>query len=61
VLVEALYNLREDIGEQRNRLADHPEIAENLKQQMKAFEKELRANSRPAGVAAEQSEHRPPR
>ncbi|MEM6656424.1 MAG: sulfatase, partial [Planctomycetota bacterium] len=43
VFVEALYNLREDIGEQRNRLADHPEIAENLKQQMKAFEKELRA------------------
>lgn len=49
--VETLYNLSDDIGEQNNLLDKHPEIAERLKKQMKAFSGELRKNTRPAGVA----------
>ncbi|QDV40621.1 Arylsulfatase [Stieleria neptunia] len=51
VSVETLYNLSDDLDEQNNLLAKHPEIAKRLKQRMDDFAKELRANSRPAGVA----------
>lgn len=47
----ALYNLSDDIGEQNNLIAKHPEIVARLKKQMKVFHKELRENARPAGVA----------
>ena len=51
VTVEALYNLRDDIGEQVNLFSAHPEIVDRLKKQMRSFHNELRENSRPAGVA----------
>ncbi|MBR9802569.1 sulfatase [bacterium] len=51
VVVETLCNLDDDIGEQRNLIDDHPELAARLKQQMAEFDNELRKNLRPAGVA----------
>lgn len=49
----ALYNLSDDIGEENNLIAKHPEIAMRLKARMDVFHSELRANSRPAGVASQ--------
>jgi arylsulfatase A-like enzyme len=46
-----LYHLGEDIGEENNLTAEHPEIVARLKGQMEIFHKELRENTRPAGVA----------
>mgnify|MGYP003136146943 CR=1 FL=1 len=47
----ALYNLSNDIGEQNNLLAKHPEIVARLRKPLDEFGRELRANLRPAGVA----------
>jgi arylsulfatase A len=47
----ALYNLSDDIGEESNLLAKHPDIGARLKKQLELFHKELRENTRPAGVA----------
>ena len=47
----ALYNLSDDIGEEDNLLAKHPDIVARLKKQLELFHKELRENTRPAGVA----------
>lgn len=47
----SLYNLTDDIGEQNNLIAKHPEIVARLKKQMEAFHKELLGSTRPAGVA----------
>ncbi|EMI18673.1 arylsulfatase A [Rhodopirellula maiorica SM1] len=44
----ALYDLESDIGEKRNVLAEHPEVAELLRSHMEAFQKELSQNSRSA-------------
>ena len=49
----ALYNLTNDIGEQNNLLAKHPEIVTRLKNLLDEFGRELRANSRPAGIASQ--------
>lgn len=49
----ALYHLRDDIGEQNNLIAKHPEIVARLKMQLEVFHKELRENTRPAGVASQ--------
>ena len=49
--VEALYNLRDDIGEQKNLIDDRPELADRLKKQMEAFNADLKKNTRPAGTA----------
>lgn len=46
-----LYNLSNDIGEQTNLIAKHPETVARLEKQMEAFQKELRDHARPAGVA----------
>lgn len=46
----ALYDLATDPGEKKNRLQEHPEIAEKLRAYAKAFEAELKQNSRPAGL-----------
>ena len=54
VVVETLYNLRSDIGEQTNLIDDHPEIASRMKKQLMAFETEFRKTLRPAGNAGEQ-------
>ena len=48
--VEMLFNLREDMGEQQNRIDQHPEIAERLKKKMEAFYQELSENRRSAGT-----------
>jgi arylsulfatase A-like enzyme len=47
----ALYNLSNDLGEQNNLIAKHPEIVARLKRRMEVFHKELRENTRSAGVA----------
>ena len=47
----ALYNLSDDLGEQNNLIAKHPEIVVRLKTQIESFHIELRKNTRPAGVA----------
>jgi arylsulfatase A-like enzyme len=49
--VETLYNLSDDIGEQDNLLAKHPELVARLKKRMAEFNDELRNNTRPAGIA----------
>ncbi|MDQ8180276.1 sulfatase [Pelagicoccus sp. SDUM812005] len=46
---EALYNLDTDISEKTNLASSHPEIVQQLKGAMQAFEKEMEANERPAG------------
>lgn len=51
VTVETLYNLSDDIGEQHNLFAQHPEIVARLKQQLEHFRNELRKSTRPAGAA----------
>ena len=48
---ETLYNLTNDIGEQDNLFAKHPEIAAQMKKRMSLFSNELRKNTRPAGIA----------
>ncbi|MDA1159189.1 MAG: sulfatase [Planctomycetota bacterium] len=47
----ALYNLSDDLGEEDNVISTHPEIVARLKTLMDEFGRELRSNSRPAGVA----------
>ncbi|MGB0372411.1 MAG: sulfatase family protein [Opitutales bacterium] len=47
---EALYNLKEDVGEQNNTIHEHPEIAERLKKKMSTFREEFAQNKRAAGI-----------
>jgi arylsulfatase A-like enzyme len=49
--VEMLFNLREDIGESKNLMIQHPDIANRLREQMHKFEMELKRSQRPAGIA----------
>ncbi|MDC0497378.1 sulfatase [bacterium] len=44
---EALYNLKDDIGEKQNVAANHPEIVQQLKDAMEGFEKDMAVNVRP--------------
>ena len=44
-----LFDLDSDIGEKKNVLAAHPEVAKRLGSYIETFEKELAQNSRPAG------------
>lgn len=44
----ALYNLKNDVAEKKNLLKKHPEIVKRLNGYMKAFEKEIAENNRPA-------------
>jgi arylsulfatase A len=46
----SLYDLETDIGEKNNVLNEHPEIVKELMAHVNAFEKELKENSRPAGL-----------
>ena len=43
-----LFNLDTDIGEQNNVLRTYPEVADRLMARVKAFEKDLKENSRPS-------------
>ena len=45
----ALYDLETDLAEQRNVLAEHPEVVQRLLGLAEDFKQELSANSRPAG------------
>jgi arylsulfatase A len=49
--VEMLFNLRDDIGETKNLITQHPDIADRLKDQTRKFETALKKNQRPAGIA----------
>jgi arylsulfatase A-like enzyme len=49
--VEMLFNLRDDIGETKNVIMQHPDITERLKDQTRKFEAELKKHQRPAGIA----------
>ena len=44
-----LYNLREDIAEQKNLAEKHPDRVKAMREQMKEFDSELKANRRPPG------------
>ena len=49
--VEMLFNLRDDLGETKNVITEHPDIAERLRKQLAAFGAEFKKTSRSAGVA----------
>ncbi len=44
----ALYDLNADIGEKKNILASHPKVATRLMTEVKAFDLDIKQNSRPA-------------
>lgn len=46
---EALYNLDQDISEKKNVAANHPEIVQQLKAAMEAWEADMEGQIRPAG------------
>jgi arylsulfatase A-like enzyme len=46
---EALYNLKDDIGEQTNLKEQYPEIVNQLKEVMQDFDEEITKNARPVG------------
>ncbi len=48
---EMLFNLNDDIGEQNNLFAKHPDIVARLKKRMEDFQSEFRKTTRPAGIA----------
>ncbi|MCL4483593.1 MAG: sulfatase-like hydrolase/transferase, partial [Bacteroidetes bacterium] len=47
---EALYNLDKDIAESKNVIGENPEIAEELKSALEAFESTLKKEARPVGI-----------
>lgn len=49
VVARALFDLEEDIGEQTDLLAHHPEVSERLRSYAMTFQEELNRNKRPAG------------
>jgi len=49
--VEILFNLRDDLGETKNVITEHPDIAERLRKQLAAFGAEFKKTSRSAGIA----------
>lgn len=52
-LPESLFNLEKDIKEQENLINRYPEIADELKEKMQSFDKELKEEARPIGEARE--------
>jgi arylsulfatase A len=48
-----LYDLKNDIGEKNNVAEQHPEIVKRLSAEAEQFDKELKANIRPAGKISE--------
>ena len=47
---EALYNLEKDISESKNVIKENPEIANELKTALEAFEQTIKKEARPVGV-----------
>jgi arylsulfatase A len=56
VYAEELFNLRDDISEQRNLIYSHPEIAARMKRQADEFAIRLWRDQRPPGNAAHEQE-----
>ena len=48
---EALYHLERDISESTNVIIDYPEITNELRQALEAFDQTLKKEARPVGVA----------
>ena len=48
---EALYHLERDISESTNVINDYPEIANELRQALEAFDQTIKKEARPVGVA----------
>ena len=46
-----LFNLREDLGEEKNLIDQHTDIAARLKSRLKTFESEFKKTLRPAATA----------
>ena len=46
---QALFDLEQDIGEQRDVSANHPDIVKSLADMARRFDRELKANTRPPG------------
>ena len=44
-----LYDLESDIGEKHNRADEHSDIVQRLTAMMEAFDRDMKANARPAG------------
>jgi len=55
-MTEALYNLAEDPGEQRNLIRSSPEIANQLRAAATAHRQEMKLNARPIGQATQLSD-----
>ena len=51
-----LYDLKADVGEKNNIADEHPEIVKRLMDTMQKFDRELKANARPAGIVSEKKE-----
>jgi arylsulfatase A-like enzyme len=52
--LEMLFNLKNDVGEQKNLIADQPQVVERMKKLMVSFKDDLHHNTRSAGEASEQ-------
>ncbi len=50
---EQLYNLAEDIGEQRNLVLNNPKMAKKLRNAVMKHKKDIKENSRPLGVVSD--------
>ena len=51
-----LYDLKADIGEKHNLADGHPDVVKRLLDTMEAFDRQLKANARPAGKITEKKE-----
>ena len=51
-----LYDLKADVSEKNNIANKHPEIVKRLTDTMQTFDRELKANARPAGIESEKKE-----
>jgi arylsulfatase len=49
---EALYHLEKDISESANVIIDYPEIANELRQALEAFDQTIKKEARPVGVTS---------
>jgi len=54
--VTELYDLEADITEKNNLADKHPEIVKRLTDMMEEFDRELKANARPAGKVSKKKE-----
>ena len=48
-----MFNLTDDIGEQRNLVLDYPDIVEELKNAVAEHKRDIKESSRPLGVVVD--------